>query len=59
MLYDQIELARKAIRELKRTPAKYLLPEYGELQRAEAEYIKAKERLHRAQAVWKQLGEPL
>lgn len=56
-MHQQIEQAQKAIRDLKRSPAKWLLPEYGELQRAEAEFIKAKERLHRAQEAWNRVGE--
>lgn len=57
MLYEQIDLARKALRQLKYSPAKWLLPEYGELQRAQADYLKAKERLHRAQDAWNRVGE--
>lgn len=57
MLYEQIELARKAILQLKRSPAKYILPEYAELQRAQHEFDLAKKRLQRAQEVWNRLGE--
>lgn len=57
MLHEQIELARKAIRQMKRSPAKWMLQEYGELQRARGEYKEAKRRLHAAEKRWNELGE--
>lgn len=57
MLYEQIAKAKLSLLDIKRSPVKWLLPEYQELQRARGEYMAAKARLHEAEKRWNALGQ--
>lgn len=56
MLAEQIELAKRRIRQMKRA-VPYLLPEWLELKNAERRLAEAKKDLAAKRAAWKKLGK--